>query len=193
MAKLSARSSPPASPAGAALPARGAAGACTPRFMSGGAAWTATVHPAADKASANANRREGTAAGSSGEPERRDTVRPAGGAQGRGPGRGDRSALPSEVVGRAAGLSRAPAEATRAAKSGCVWGRTARNGGTYRISSARSSWCTREPRRTTSRKLEERAESFPWGGGSPRPPCRPLHSSRGWRRSVPGAGQLRLG
>lgn len=113
MAKLSARSSPPASPAGAALPARGAAGACTPRFMSGGAAWTATVHPAADKASANANRREGTAAGSTGEPERRDAVRPAGGAQGRGPGRGDRSALSPEVVGPAAGLPRRRLRAPR--------------------------------------------------------------------------------
>lgn len=172
MAKLSARSSPPASPAGAALPPRGAAGAYTSRFMSGGAAWTATIPPAADKASANANRREGTAAGSSGEPGRGRAVRPAGGVQGRGPGRGDRSALPPEVVGPAAGLPRVPTEVTRAAKSGCVWGRTARSGGTYRISSARSSWCTREPRRTTSRKLEERAESFPWGGGSPRPPPR---------------------
>lgn len=40
-------------------------------------------------------------------------------------------------------------------------GRGREVGRTYRISSARSSWCTRAPRHTTSRRLQERAEEFP--------------------------------
>lgn len=53
-------------------------------------------------------------------------------------------------------------------------GRGREVGRTYRISSARSSWCTRAPRHTTSRRLQERAEEFP-EAARPRPGPRRHH------------------
>lgn len=134
-------SSLPATPTGPALCLPGTPGGCTPSRVAGGAAGPGPSLPRRT----NPGQRQ----------RRAGTVEPGPPCAGRGrPRQGRQGALGP----------RCPRRGSR------VGARGSDGGHTYRISSARSSWCTREPRRTTSRKLEERAELFPWGGGVVRPP-----------------------
>lgn len=94
----------------------------------------------------------------------------------RGSGRPTRSRAPGSAPGARCGAAVSPPGGARGRCARCRGGgvrapaergrrRAGARGGasrgrTYRISSGRSSWCIRAPRRTTSRRLQERAEAF---------------------------------